>query len=235
MRWLIFFMLLSVATQSFAQKFTFPKLIVQSEKLSSIIPKNWKIIDSVQGDLNQDNQQDLVLILEHHTAINEDRAYGNYEIELITETQKPRILAVYFKVNNKYRLAIQNNDFVLRSEEGGKMGDPLKSIRVDNNKLILSFEGGNEWRWKLNYEFEYLQKQWNLVMANNVYYHKDSGEMVDKQYDFVDRTIKTVVGSIFKRNISNTTDEDILVFGSQRTLNDFKKPWTWEITKDNYL
>ena len=236
MRWLIFFMLLSVANFSFAQKFNFPKLITQTTKPIQAIPKNWKVIDSVHGDLNKDNQQDLVLILEHNTAVNEDRAYGNYEIELITETQKPRILAIYFKdTNNRYRLAVQNNDFVLRSEEGGKMGDPLKGLRIDSGKLTLSFEGGNDWRWKLNYEFEYLQKQWNLVTANNVYYHKDSGEMVDKQYDFVDRTIKTVVGSIFKRNIANDTDEDILVFGSTRTLDDFKKPWTCEVTKDNYL
>jgi len=236
MRCLIFFLLLSVGNISFAQKFNFPKLISQSDKSENLIPKNWKVIDSAQGDLNKDKQPDLVLVLEYYTPVNEDRAYGNYEIELITETQKPRILAIYFKTGNKYRLAAQNNDFILRSQEGGKMGDPLKGIHIDDNKLTLSFEGGgNEWRWKLNYQFEYKQKEWDLVNANNVYYHKDTGEMVDKQYDFVDRTIKTVVGSIFKRNISNATDEDILVFGRPRTLNDFKKPWTWEITKDNYL
>lgn len=228
-------MLLSIANASFAQKFSFPKLVSQSDKPINNIPKNWKVIDSAQGDLNKDNQPDLVWILEHDTPIKEDRAYGNYEIELIRETQKPRILVIYFKTDNKYRLALQNNNFILRSEEGGKMGDPLKGLRIDSNKLTLSFEGGNDWRWKLNYEFEYQQKEWNLVTANNVYYHKDSGEMVDKQYDFIDRTIKTVVGSIFNRNIINTTDEDILVFGSKRTLKDFKKPWTWEVTKDNYL
>ena len=235
MRWLIFFLLLTFSELSRAQKFVFPKLANQSKEVSRLIPKQWKLLDSAQGDLNQDKQQDLVLILEHLTAVDEDRAYGNYEVELITETQKPRILAVYFKKNGVYQLAAQNNDFVLRSEEGGKMGDPLKNLRIDSNKFTLSFEGGNDWRWKLNYQFAYLQKQWNLVAANNVYYHKDSGEMVDKQYDFVDRTIKTVVGSIFNRNILNSVDEDILVFGSPRTLMDFKKPWTWEVTKDNYL
>lgn len=235
MRCFIFFMLLSVGNTCFAQKFNFPKLVMQSDKPESSIPKNWKIIDSAIGDLNDDKQQDIVLILEHQTTISEERAYGNYAIELIREVQKPRILAVYFKGNSKYRLALQNNDFILRSEEGGKVGDPLKRLRIDSNKLILSFEGGNDWRWKLNYSFEYQQKNWTLVNANNVYYHNDSGEMVDKQYDFIDRTIKTVVGSIFNRNISNSTDEDILVFTQPRTLNDFKKPWTWEVTKDNYL
>jgi len=236
MRCFIFFMLLSISSTGFAQKFSFPKLAVQSDKPEKSIPKNWKVIDSAIGDLNDDKQQDIVLILEHQTAISEERAYGNYAIELIREVQKPRILAIYFKgTNNKYKLAAQNNDFILRSEEGGKVGDPLKGLRIDCNKLILSFEGGNDWRWKLNYQFEYQQKNWTLVNANNVYYHAETGEMVDKQYDFIDRTIKTVVGSIFNRNISNATDEDILVFTQPRTLNDFKKPWTWEVTKDNYL
>ncbi len=228
-------MLLLTGSLAYAQKFSFPKLLTQSDKVANLIPKNWKVLDSAYGDLNHDNQQDLVLILEYYKEVDEDRAYGNYEIELIRETQKPRMLVVYFKTANRYRLALQNNDFILRSEEGGKMGEPLKGLRIEEHKLTLSFEGGNEWRWKLNYQFEYLQKQWNLVTANNVYYNKDSGEMVDKQYDFVDRTIKTVIGSIFKRNIANETEEDILVFSQPRTLNDFKKPWTWEVTKDNYL
>jgi hypothetical protein len=229
-------MLLLFGHASFAQKFSFPKLAQQAGTLAAMQPKNWKVIDSAKGDLNNDGQQDIALILEYNTAITENRAYGNYEIELIKEVQKPRILAIYFQnTARKYKLALQNNDFILRSEEGGKMGDPLKEVSIDDNKLLLAFEGGNEWRWKLNYGFEYGQKEWNLVNAGNRYYHKDTGEMIDKQYDFVDRTITTVIGSIFKRNIANYTDEDILVFTRPRTLNDFKKPWTWEITKDNYL
>ena len=236
MKPLIFFILILAGGTAFGQKFNFPKLTAQLSNPITNLPKNWNVIDSVRGDLNRDNQQDIVLILEHQTAISEERAYGNYAIELIRETQKPRILAIYFRDKiGKYRLALQNNDFILRSEEGGKMGEPLKGMRIADNKLTLSFEGGNAWRWKLNYDFQYDQKAWTLVNANNVYYHKETGEMVDKQYDFVERTIKTVIGSIFKRNIANTIAEDVLVFGAKRTLNDFKKPWTWEIMKDNYL
>lgn len=236
MKGILFFVLLLLSDVAFAQKFNFPKLTTQSENPRLNIPKNWAVIAVVGGDLNTDTKEDLVLVLEHKTPIIEDRAYGNYAIELIQETQKPRILAIYFKTKtNKYRLALQNNDFILRSEEGGKMGDPLKALDVTENKLTLSFEGGNAWRWKLNYGFEYQDKAWVLVNANNVYYNKDSGEMIDKQYNFIERTIKTVVGSIFERSIANNSDEDTLVFGQPRTLNDFKKPWTWEVTKDNYL
>ena len=236
MKPLIFFVLFLSSNFIYAQKFNFPRLAQKIVTIDTNLTKDWKVIKVVRGDLNMDEREDLVLILEHQFLVDEDRAYGNFAIELIKETQKPRILAVYFKDSgNKYRLALQNNDFILRSQEGGTMGDPLKAIRVEDNKLSMFFEGGNDWRWKLNYDFQYQNKAWTLVNANNVYYHNDSGEMVDKQYDFMERTIKTVVGSIFKRNISNDSDDDILVFGVPRTLNDFKKPWTWEVTKNNYL
>ncbi len=236
MRCSIFFILMLSCQLGLAQ-FTFPKLPPQTDKIENIIPKNWKLIDSAKGDLNNDQQVDLVLILEYQTPITETRAYGNQEIELIREFQKPRMMAIYFKnrQNNKYKLALQNQDFILRSEEGGKLGDPLKDIRIDNNKLTLSFEGGGDWRWKLNYGFQFQGKNWILVNANNIYYNKDSGDMIDKQYDFIDRKITTVIGSIFKRNISNYSSEDILVFTQPRTFDDLKKPWTWEVTQDNYL
>lgn len=236
MRCFIFFMLLSVSNHALAQKFNFPKLMSKTSLPALTLPENWSIIDTALGDLNADRLEDLALVLEYKHEVDEERAYGNYAIELIKETQKPRILAIYFKEKNgKYRLILQNNDFILRSQEGGQLGDPLKAIRIDENKLMLSFEGGNDWRWKLNYDFQYQHSDWNLVNANNVYYHKDSGEMVGKQYDFAERTIRTVIGSIFRRNISNYTEDEVFVFGQVRSLKDFKKPWTWEVTKDNYL
>jgi len=33
----------------------------------------------------------------------------------------------------------------------------------------------------------------------------------------------------------NAETEDVLFFQNLRTFNTFKKPWTWEITKDNFL
>lgn len=236
MKWIIILTLLSTTQYTFAQSFSFPKLTTQVNSLEKIAPKNWQVIDTVYGDLNGDNQADLAVILEYNTAIAETRAYGNYEIELIKEVQKPRVLAIYFKGKLKnYTLAVQNNDFILRAEEGGKMGDPYKGISISNNSLYIAFEGGYDWRWKLNYTFNYNAKTWKLIAANNLYYNKDSGEMIDKRYDFNNRTLTSVIGNIFNRKASNFVDEDILIFGEQRNLSNFKKPWTWEISKDNYL
>lgn len=236
MKSLLFFFLFSWQICT-AQTFSYPKFAKQGPNLASLIPQNWKPIDTAYGDLNNDQIEDLAIVLEYYLPITESRAYGDSETDLIKEFQKPRVLAIYFK-NEKsgaYIFAMQNNNFILRSEEGGAMGDPFKAISIIDNSLLLTFEGGSNWRWKLNYEFKYKLKDWSLVKANNMYYHAGSGEMTDKLYDFSKRTLKQTTGNLFNRNALNEINEEILYFSQQKTFSTFKKPWTWEITKDNFL
>lgn len=237
MRYLIFIFCTCCFSLAKAQTFSYPKLSTQGKTIGNIVPPNWKAIDTAYGDLNNDGLEDLALVLEYNFAVTERRAYGDSETELIKEFQKPRILAVFFrqKASNGYQLALQNNNFILRSEEGGALGEPFRELSIRNNTLNLLFEGGSDWRWKLAYEFKYQHKQWALIKANNTYYNVTSGEMSNKTYDFIDRRLKQVEGNLFSRSAASTTSEEILYFTELRTLNDFKKPWTWEITKDNFL
>lgn len=220
-----------------AQSFVFPKLSNQGITIEKLIPPNWKVIDTAIGDLNNDKIEDLALVLEFDKAISEKRAYGDGETELIREFQKPRILAIYFKdaKTGKLSFALQNNNFMLRSNEGGAMGEPFKEINITNNSLKISFEGGNDWRWKLNYQFKYQTKDWHLIYANNTYYNATTGEMIDKAYNFNTRRLIETKGNLFNRSNANQTTEEILYFSQLRTFNSFRKPWTWEITKDNFL
>ncbi|MFD0940998.1 hypothetical protein [Pedobacter boryungensis] len=237
MRYLTLILSLFCWQFSFAQTFTYPKLNTQGTDIRAFTPANWKVIDTAFGDLNNDKVEDLVFVLEFNNPIIEKRAYGDGETELIKEFQKPRILAVYFKNarSNNYKFAMQNNNFILRSQEGGELGEPFKNLTIENNSLNLAFEGGSNWRWKLNYQFKYQNKDWVLTQANNIYYNITSGEMTDKLYDFVNKKMKLTSGNIFARNNLNDVSEETLYYAQLRTLNNFKKPWTWEITKDNFL
>lgn len=231
----LFFLLCHTAI--YAQPFIFPELPASGKSLASLTPSNWKVIDSVYGDLNNDNINDMALVLEFYRPVKENRAYGDNDTELITEVQKPRILAIYFRrsANGAYRLITQNNDFMLRSEEGGAMGDPLRPMHIDANQLSLSFEGGGNWRWKLNYSFKYKEKDWQLVKANNLAYHSSSGEMNNKLYDFINKTQKVITGTMNQNILADTTFEQPLTIKTLRTFNSFKKPWTWEIKTDEFL
>lgn len=236
MRYLFVFFFLGLKF-CIAQTFSYPKFIKQGTKLEALVPQNWKIIDTAYGDLNNDEADDLAVVIEYYLPIAENRAYGDNETEIIKEFQKPRILAIYFKnkQSGNYVFALQNNNFILRAKEGGGMGDPRKKITITNQYLQLSFEGGNNWRWKLDYKFKYRNKEWNLIGANNTYYNIGSGEMTEKKYNFIDRKVSMITGNIFNRNAGNNRTEEILYFRDLRTFSTFKKPWTWEITKDNFL
>lgn len=220
-----------------AQSFVFPVLPEQGKSTATLVPQNWRVIDSVSGDLNNDKIKDLALILEFYRPVKENRAYGDNETELITEVQKPRILAIYFRrsTTGSYRIATQNNNFILRSEEGGAMGDPLCPLSIEGNKLSLAFEGGSNWRWKLNYTFKYQDKVWQLTKANNYAYHTGSGEMNDKIYDFINKKQTITSGTISNKNAANESFEKPLVVSSLRTFSSFKKPWTWEIRPNEFL
>jgi hypothetical protein len=237
MRYLFLISSLFLCQSSFAQSFVFPKLPSQGNAISTLIPQNWKAIDTAFGDLNNDKSEDIAFVLEFEKPVTERRAYGDAETELIREFQKPRILAVYFKdaKSGRYIFALQNNNFVLRSEEGGALGEPFKQLNIINNNLNLVFEGGSEWRWKLDYSFKFQHKDWDLIQANHLYYNSSTGEMTIKAYDFTNRKVKQTKGNLFVRNNINEVSEEILYFSQLRTLNTFKKPWTWEITKDIFL
>jgi hypothetical protein len=220
-----------------AQSFSYPSLNKQVKHIEQIIPAQWKAIDTVFGDLNNDKVDDLALILEFNLPISEHRAYGDNETDLIKEFQRPRVLVIYFKnaQTGKYYLVTQNNNFILRANEGGSLGDPLKNISIANNRLLLQFEGGANWRWILNYEFKYNNKDWNLVKANNIYYHAFTGEMTNNQYNFAERKKRLISGNLANQDENNLVNEEALIFTSYKTFNTFKKPWTWQISDGIFL
>lgn len=236
MKYLII-LLLACTNMSFAQQFSFPKLPKQVKDLQTITPSKWKTIATAYGDLNRNQAEDIALIMEYNLPITESRAYGDNETELIKEFQRPRVLAVYFKdkKSNQYTLQIQNNNFILRENEGGEIGEPFKGLSIENNNLNLAFEGGGLWRWKLNYQFSYQNNNWVLIKANNTSYSPTSGELKAKHYNFLERKSKYIYGNIFAREIANEEREENLYFTQLKTLDNFKKPWTWEITENNFL
>lgn len=223
---------------SFAQKtFVFPKIKTQGSSVEQLTPPDWTIIDRVYGDLNNDTSDDLAVIFEYNKPIDETRVYGDNNTDIIKETQKPRILAIFFKdkLTGALKLSTQNNDFILRAEEGGKLGDPLQQIAIKDQQLYLRFQGGSEWRWELGYTFKFENKDWFLTSAINLYFNQNTGDMTERVYDFKTRELFTTVGNLHRRDIANQRTSEVLYFSQLRTFKTFKKPWAWEIMPNVYL
>ena len=218
-----------------AQSFKYPSAPAQGKTIKSLLPAQWKVIDSIKGDLNNDKVEDLALVLEFYAAVKESRAYGDNDSEIIEELQKPRMLAVYFKQGKNYKLALQNNNFVLRSEEGSEMGDPLRPTKIIDNTLVLNYEGGAGWRWKLSYSFKHVAGDWKLVNAVNCSFQQGSELMKKIEYDFLTQKRKIITGKSANPDASNKIEEFALTGLKQRTFNTFKKPWTWQIRPGEFL
>ena len=226
------------AQLSFAQKtFIFPKIRTQGSSVEQFTPADWTIIDQAYGDLNNDGLADLAVVFEYNKAIDETRVYGDNSSAIIKETQKPRILTLFFKdkLSGNYYLSTQNNDFILRSEEGGKLGDPLQKIAIKDQQLYLRFQGGSEWRWELGYTFKFENNDWFLTSAINLYFNQNTGDMTERVYDFKTRELFTTVGNMHRRDIANRKTSEVLYFSQLRTFKTFKKPWAWEIMPNVYL
>lgn len=238
MRFLILFLPILFTQICVAQKaFVFPQVKPEGISIQQLTPNNWSVIESANGDLNNDGVDDLALIFESDKIIDETRTYGDNHSDIIKETQKPRILAIYFKDKNTeiYKLSVQNNDFILRSEEGGRLGDPLQQIDIKDQQLFLRFRGGSEWRWELGYTFKFERNDWFLTNAINLYYNQNSGDMTERIYDFNTRQLFTTVGNLYRRDIANRQTSEVLFFSQPRTFKSFKKPWAWEIMPNVYL
>ncbi|MFC3560087.1 hypothetical protein [Pedobacter jamesrossensis] len=238
MKFLLLLLSILFVQPSFAQKsFIFPKVKTQGLSVEQLTPANWTIIETANGDLNNDGVDDLALIFESNKVIDETRTYGDNNSEIIKETQKPRILAIYFidKATGDYRLSAQNNDFILRSEEGGKLGDPLQQIAIKDQQLYLRFQGGAEWRWEMGYTFKFQNKDWFLTSAINLYFNQNTGDMTERIYDFNTRELFTTVGNLHRRDVANRKTSEVLYFSQLRTFKTFKKPWAWEIMPNVYL
>lgn len=238
MRFLLFFLSIFFVQSSLAQKsFIFPKVKQSGLSEVELTPANWKIIETATGDINNDGITDLALIFESDKLIDETRTYGDNTSEIIKETQKPRILAIYFKdkFDGNYHLSVQNNDFILRSEEGGKLGDPLQQIAIKDQQLYLRFQGGAEWRWEMGYTFKFQNKDWYLTSAINLYFNQNTGDMTERVYDFTTRELFTNIGNLHRRDVANKKTSEVLYFNQLRTFKTFKKPWAWEIMPNVYL
>ncbi|KQR71086.1 FG-GAP repeat protein [Pedobacter sp. Leaf176] len=232
------FLLVLFAQNTFAQKtFLFPRIKALGNSVKQLTPIGWTMLQKATGDLNNDGTDDLAVIFESNEVTDEIRTYGDNNSAIIKETQKPRILAIFFMdfASGNYHLSIQNNDFILRSGEGGKIGEPLNPISIKDQQLYLRFQGGSEWRWELGYTFKYEKKDWFLTSAINLYFNQNTGDMTERVYDFKTRELFTTTGNLHQRAISNRTISEVLYFSQLRTFKTFKKPWAWEIMPDVYL
>ncbi|WP_298972920.1 hypothetical protein [uncultured Fusobacterium sp.] len=216
---------------------TFPQ---KASKIEDFIPKGWKSIVKKEGDLNNDNIKDVVLIIQKDDPDNAVPLFNAYEalIDIIDANQM--IILVLFKdKNSQYNLVAKNEkDFIISAgkatEEMAKIEmfishnfdeDLSKAISIENNTLhIFTAVRNNYGDLNLSeYVFKYKNNKFELVSL------KSFSEEIHSSYE--------TKYSFFLNFFTKKVKIETLVVDSKtnKNLTDNKKEKTLNITEKYIL
>ncbi|WP_151980552.1 hypothetical protein [Acinetobacter guerrae] len=162
------------------------------------IPKHWKIIETVRGDLNRDGKEDIILVIEKNDPKNILSNDGPGSPELNTN---PRTLLVLFKTTHGYQL-ISTNPY-LPSENDAEspcLADPLEEGNIKISKGILKINL-NYWlscgSWYVTnntFSFRYQDLGFKLIGFDQMSFHRASGEESTLSINFSTGKLKKITG-----------------------------------------
>ena len=212
----------------------------KASKIEDFIPKGWKSIVKKEGDLNNDNIKDVVLVIQKDDPDNAVPLFNAYEalIDIIDANQM--IILVLFKdKNSQYNLVAKNEkDFIISAgkamEEMAKIEmfmshnfdeDLSKAISIENDTLhIFTAIRNNYGDLNLSeYVFKYKNNKFELVSL------KSFSEEIHSSYE--------TKYSFFLNFLTKKVKIETLVVDSKtnKNLTDNKKEKTLNITEKYIL
>ena len=118
------------------------------------IPDNYSIVDSIEGDLDKDSIEELVV------------AYNvgpENEIDGV-----PRELIIYKFENKKWTEWKKSSQALYGSSDGGMMGDPFGEIEIENGILLISQNGGSSWKWGFTDKYRFQDGEFYLIGYSSI-------------------------------------------------------------------
>lgn len=159
-------------------------------------PKGSTVIQSVDGDLDGDNIPEKVII---------------YNTKDSTEFGNIREIQILKKVNGKWSILEKSRNAVLKSGEGGMMGDPYQDTEIKKGILMITQAGGSSWKWGYTDKYRFQNGHFEMIG-----YSSSSGKPGEYSTD-VDFNLST--GQLnFEKEVENTEE-----YGSSRKENFIKK------------
>lgn len=147
-------------------------------------PQGSTIIETVDGDLNGDKIPEKVII--YNTKDSTD--FGNI-----------REIQILKKVNGKWAIIEKSKNAILRSGDGGMMGDPYQSTEIKNGILMITQAGGSSWKWGYTDKYRFQNGHFELIG-----YSSSSGKPEEYSID-VDFNLST--GQLtFEKEVENTKE-----------------------------
>lgn len=111
-------------------------------------PDGATIIETVDGDLDGDHIPEKVIV--YNTKDTAD--YGNI-----------REIQILKKVNKKWTVLEKSRNAVLKSKDGGMMGDPYQTTEINDGILMITQAGGSSWKWGYTDKYRFQNGHFELI------------------------------------------------------------------------
>ena len=214
----------------------------KASKVKDFIPKGWKSIVKKEGDLNNDNIKDIVLVIQKDDPDNAVPLFNAYEDLIgIIDANQMIILVLFKDKNSQYNLVSKNEkDFIVSAgkamEEMAKIEmfishnfdeDLSKAISIENNTLHIFTAVRNNYG-DLNsseYVFKYKNNKFELVSLKS--FSEEIHSSYETKYsfslDFFSKKVKIetlVVDSKTNKNLMDNKKEKTLNIAEKYILDD---------------
>ncbi|MBJ9984548.1 hypothetical protein IAE19_03725 [Acinetobacter sp. S40] len=172
-------------------------------KYQSFIPKNWKIIETGKGDLNQDGMEDLALVIEEN---NPEKIISNDRLGSPELNTNPRALLVLFRTAQGYQLISKSLQLPSENDADSPcLADPLEDGGIMISKGILKINlhywlsCGSWYVTNNNFSFRYQNGKFKLIGFDQNSFHRASGEESGVSINFLTGKLKkTTDGNEFE-------------------------------------
>ena len=128
--------------------------------LDQFIPEGYTLLDTISGNLNLDQYQDMIVVL---------KKIGEEETSNVVDNPEKRPLLILLgQADNTFKLAARNDNAVYCVNCGGMMGDPYVRVVVNDGNFSIEHYGGSAWRWARNITFQYSPEDENWYLYQDV-------------------------------------------------------------------
>lgn len=120
------------------------------QNLSDFLPKGYVIFEKINGDLNKDGTEDLVIIVK---GTNKENIVINQFDEKVDHNR--RGIIVLFNKKDHYESVLKNYDcFSSENEDGGVYFPPELSIEIKNDNLYAHYAHGRYGYWQFTFRYQ---------------------------------------------------------------------------------
>lgn len=108
------------------------------------------------------------LLIEIYGDLDKDGIAEKISVQELSEEGedgKIRLLQIFKKINNHWKIIATSKTAILGSEGGGMMGDPFfdELISIKNGVITIEHTGGSSWKWSTTHKYRFQNKNFELI------------------------------------------------------------------------